>query len=235
MKSFGTAGSLAANLWTQYVGFDKSNGAGCYLQSAANCNTTSVSSPLVQYANSHDWNPYREKLRRSAVYSLGLKTLTTTMQLGADYRKLFGQDYSTTYNRPTTTDVASASINRTNFGQGKQEFSGRLRAFCVLPMEALQLTLSARYDYWTNTDGVALMTRYSNGVPGQARGGDVPDSNKGALDPTLALRYSVSEEVDLRAAAYKSFLLTGTTQEFIAASLRPPRSRSRIHCCFRRL
>ena len=208
VKSFGTAGSLAANVWTQYVGFDKSNGAGCYLQSAANCNTTSVSSPLVQYANSHDWNPYRE-VGASAVYSLGLKTLTTTMQLGADYRKLFGQDYSTTYNRPTTTDVASASINRTNFGQGKQEFLGGFAQFRVLPMEALQLTLSARYDYWTNTDGVALMTRYNNGVPGQARGGDVPDSNKGAFDPTLALRYSVSEEVDLRAAAYKSFRAPG--------------------------
>ncbi len=208
VKSFGEAGRLAANLWTQYVGFDKSNGAGCYLQSPTNCNTTSITSPLVQYANSHDWNPYRE-VGASAVYSLDFKTWATSMQLGADYRKLFGQDYSTTYNRPTTTDGASATVNRTNFGQGKQQFLGGFAQFRMVPLEELQLTLSARYDYWTNTDGIALMTRYTNGVPGPQRGGDVPDSNKGAFDPTLAVRYTLTDEFDLRAAAYKSFRAPG--------------------------
>ena len=193
VKSFGDAGRLAANLWTQYVGFDKSNGAGCYLQTATNCNTTATASPLVQYANSQDWNPYRE-VGASAVYSLDFKTWATAMQLGADYRKLFGQDYSTTYNRPTTTDVASATINRTNFGQGMQQFSGLFAQFRVIPLESLQVTLSARYDYWTNTEGVALMTKYNNGLPGPQTGGDVPDSNKGAFDPTLALRYRVTDD-----------------------------------------
>ena len=208
VKSFGEAGRLAANLWTQYVGFDKSNGAGCYLQSPTNCNTTSITSPLVQYANSHDWNPYRE-VGASAVYSLDFKTWATSMQLGADYRKLFGQDYSTTYNRPTTTDGASATINRTNFGQGKQQFLGGFAQFRMVPLDELQLTLSARYDYWTNTEGIALMSRYTNGVPGPQRGGDVPDSNKGAFDPTLAVRYTLTDEFDLRAAAYKSFRAPG--------------------------
>ena len=213
VQSFGAAGRVAANLWTQYVGFDKSNGAACYLQSATNCNTTSVASPLVQFANSHDWNPYRE-VGGSVVYSRDFGPLRTTMQVGADYRKLFGQDYSTTYNRPTTTDVSSATINRTNFGQGLQQFSGAFVQLRMQPWDPLQVTLSARYDYWTNTDGVAQMTKYVAGKPGQSSGGSVDDSHKGTLDPTLALRYSVTDEVDLRAAAYKSFRAPGLSNMY---------------------
>ena len=54
-KSYDDRSQLSANAWWQHIGFDKSNGAGCYLQSPTNCNTTSATSPLVQYANSHDW------------------------------------------------------------------------------------------------------------------------------------------------------------------------------------
>jgi len=190
------------------VGFDKSNGAACYLQSATNCNTTSTSAPLVQYANSHDWNPYRE-LGASVVYSTQWVPWATSVQVGADYRRLSGQDYSTTFNRPTTIDVASATINRTNFGQGTQQFSGVFAQFRALPIEPLQVTFSARYDYWTNTDGVATMTPYASGVPGPTTGGSIADSSKGSFDPTLALRWSVSEDLDLRAAAYRSFRAPG--------------------------
>ncbi|MFO1413253.1 MAG: TonB-dependent receptor [Burkholderiales bacterium] len=207
-KDFGDAGRLAANLWTQYVGFDKSNGAGCFLQSATNCNTTAASAPLVQYANSRDWNPYRE-LGASAVYTMALPAYATTMQVGADYRQLFGQDYATTYNRPTTTDVASATVNRTNFGQGQQQFTGAFAQFRWTPLDPVQVTLSARYDYWTNTEGVSSMVRYVAGNPGPQTGGAVPDSHKGQFDPTLALRYSVNDEVDVRGAAYKSFRAPG--------------------------
>lgn len=206
--SFGDAGRIAVNGWTQYVGFDKSNGAACYLQSATSCNTTATTAPLVQYANSHDWNPYRE-VGASVVYSLGIGTWATTMQLGADYRKLAGQDYSTTFNRPLTTDVASATVSRTNFGQGMQQFSGVFAQFRMAPLDPLQVTFSARYDDWTNTDGVALMTKYTAGKPGPQTGGPVDDSRKGAFDPTLAVRYSVTDELDLRGAAYKSFRAPG--------------------------
>src|SRR4051812_18745912 len=52
---------LDGRAWGQYVDFDKSNGAGCYLVSATSCGTASTNSTgLVQYANSHDDNPYRE-------------------------------------------------------------------------------------------------------------------------------------------------------------------------------
>lgn len=59
-KTFTSGGRLDMRAWGQYLTFDKYNGAGCYLQSAASCNTTSTTSPLVQYANSHDLNPYHE-------------------------------------------------------------------------------------------------------------------------------------------------------------------------------
>jgi iron complex outermembrane receptor protein len=207
-KSYGAAGRVQANLWTQYVGFQKSNGAGCYLRTAADCNTTSTASPLVQYANSTDWNPYREA-GGSLVYSRDFKAYATTMQVGADYRRLSGQDYATTFNRPTTTDASSATINRTNFGQGTQQFAGVFAQFRLVPVDPLQVTVSARYDYWNNTDGVATMNKYANGLPGIESGGNIADSNKGSFDPTLALRYSANEDLDFRAAAYKSFRAPG--------------------------
>lgn len=199
---------LTANGWYQYISFDKQNGAACYLQSAINCNTTSISAPLVQYANSTDWNPYRE-LGGSLVYSTGFDPWRTRMELGADYRKLWGQDFSTTFNRPTTTSVTSATINRTNYGQGTQQFTGVFAQFRMLPVEPLQVTFSARYDYWTNEDGVATMTPYANNAAGPTSGGPIADSNKGSFDPTLAFRYTMTDELDLRGALYRSFRAPG--------------------------
>ena len=199
---------MQGNIWYQSIGFDKQNGAACYLQSPTNCNTTATNSPLVQYANSTDWNPYRE-LGGSLVYSIDRVDLRTSIQLGIDYRKLWGRDDATTFNRPTTTDPSSATINRTNFGQGTQQFTGAFGQFRWRPLEPLELTFSARYDYWTNTEGIATMTPYINGVPGATTGGATDDSHKGSFDPTIAFRWTVTDEWDIRGAAYRSFRAPG--------------------------
>ena len=44
--------------------------------------------------------------------------------MGVDFRTVGGEDRATTYNRPTTTDVSSSTINRTNHGAGTQRFVG---------------------------------------------------------------------------------------------------------------
>jgi outer membrane receptor protein involved in Fe transport len=207
-KTFSDRSQLALNSWWQHIGFDKLNGAGCYLQTATNCNTTSTLSPLVQYANSHDWNPYGE-LGASAVYSIPIATWINSLQLGVDYRKIWGEDSATTYNRPTTLDAASATINRTNFGKGRQQFIGAFAQARLVPVDPLELTLSARYDHWTNSDGVSTMTRYDDASPGPITGGSIPDSSKGSFNPTLAVRWDVSDQWDVRGAAYKSFRAPG--------------------------
>ena len=169
---------LDGRAWGQYVDFDKSNGAGCYLVSATSCGTTVTgSSPLVQYANSHDDNPYRE-LGASTILSLTDVAKFASIQTGADFRTVGGEDRATTYNRPTTSDVASATINRTNFGRGTQRFAGVFGQFRATPLPRLDATLSLRYDYWSNTNGVAEMTKYTNGAPGTTWAAPSPTRTK---------------------------------------------------------
>lgn len=207
-NKFSETTHLDGRVWGQYLSFDKSNGAGCYLQTATNCNTTATASPLVQYANSHDDNPYRE-LGASLILSTADIFKLASLQTGADFRMVGGEDRAITYNRPTTTDVSSATINRTNFGRGTQRFTGVFGQFKATPLPKLDATLSLRYDYWTNTNGVASMTKYTNGTPGAVAGGDIPDSHKGSFNPSLSARYDLTDRLSLRGAAYRSFRAPG--------------------------
>lgn len=201
-KDFGGNVRADVRVWGQYESFDKSNGAGCYLASATNCNTTATTSPLVQYANSHDDNPYRE-LGASAVVSM------SSLQFGTDFRTVGGEDRATTYNRPTTTDASSATVNRTNFGRGTQRFNGAFAQVHVAPFAKFDATMSLRYDYWTNTGGVARMTRYTNNQPGTELGGAIADSHKASLNPSLSVRYAATDALAFRAAAYRAFRAPG--------------------------
>ncbi len=195
--------------WGQYEHFDKSNGAGCYLASPTSCNTTATTSPLVQYANSHDDNPYRE-LGASAIFSSEhLTEVLSSLQFGADFRTVGGEDRATTYNRPTTTDVSSATINRTNFARGTQRFIGTFAQLRVSPVERLEATMSLRYDFWSNVNGVAEMTRYTNGTPGALAGGPIADSHQTSFNPSLSARLAITDQVSLRAATYHSFRAPG--------------------------
>jgi iron complex outermembrane receptor protein len=200
---------LEGRAWGQYVNFDKSNGAGCYLLNPTNCGTSPASSGvLVQYANSRDDNPYRE-LGASTMLSLTDVAKFASIQTGADFRAVGGEDRATTYNRPTTNDPSSATINRTNFARGTQRFAGVFGQFRATPLPRLEATLSLRYDYWTNTNGVARMTKYSDGAPGAAAGGPIANSHQSSLNPSLSARFDVTDGVSLRGAAYKAFRAPG--------------------------
>ncbi len=196
-------------VWTQYLSFDKYNGAGCYLASATNCNTTSTTAPLVQYANSHDSNPYREFGGSAILSTSGIKGDLLSIQTGVDYRMIGGEDNSTTYNKPTTTDISSSTINRTNYGRGVEQFIGAFAQLALAPTSRLTITLNLRGDYWTNTDGIAEMTKYTNGTPGSALGGPIANSNQSSFNPGLSVRYDLSDHFSLRAATYKAFHAPG--------------------------
>ena len=208
-KVFGGGSRVDLRLWTQYLNFDKSNGAACYLESATNCNTTSVTAPLVQYANSHDESPYHELGGSAIISSADFKGFLASVQGGIDYRMVGGQDSAWTYNRPTTTDGSSTTINRINFGKGQQQFVGVFSQVRVVPVRPLSVTMSVRYDYWVNQHGVAEMTRYSNGAPDPTTGGPVADSHLGTFDPNLSVRYDVNQHFSARGAVYKSFRAPG--------------------------
>jgi iron complex outermembrane receptor protein len=200
---------LEGRAWGQYVDFDKSNGAGCYLVNPTNCGTSPASSgTLVQYSNSRDDNPYRE-LGASTMLSLTDLFGLTSIETGADFRSVGGEDRAITYNRPTTNDPSSATINRTNFGRGTQRFAGIFGQFRASPLPRLDATLSLRYDYWANTNGVAEMTKYTNGSPGATSGGPIADSHRGSFNPSLSARFDVTNRLSLRGAAYKAFRAPG--------------------------
>jgi iron complex outermembrane receptor protein len=195
--------------WGQKESFDKSNGAACYLASASSCNTTSVKSPLVQYANSHDDNPYDE-LGASAIFSTtDVTSFIGALQGGVDFRQLSGEDRATTYNRPTTTDGKAATVNRTNHGEGEQRFVGVFTQLRVTPVQRLEATLSARYDRWANINGISEMVKYTNNVAGATLGGPIRDSHLNSFNPTVSARLEVSDHFSVRGAGYKSFRAPG--------------------------
>jgi outer membrane cobalamin receptor len=208
-KAFTGGSRVDVRLWTQYLHFDKYNGAACYLASATNCNTTATTAPLVQYANSHDESPYHELGGSTIVSSPHFEGILASVQGGVDYRMVSGQDSAWTYNKPTTTDISSSTINRTNFGSGRQQFVGVFSQMKLAPVRRLEVTLSVRYDYWANQHGMAEMTMYSNGVAGATSGGSVTDSHLGTFDPNLSARYDITAHFSVRAAAYKSFRAPG--------------------------
>ena len=208
-KFLGENAKVDGRAWGQYVSFDKSNGAACYLATATNCNTTATTSPLVQYANSHDDNPYRELGASGVLSSIGAVGPLASAQIGADFRAVGGEDRAITYNRPTTTDVSSATINRTNFGRGTQRFGGLFAQAKVSPVDRFEATLSLRYDYWMNTAGIAQMTKYTSGAAGATAGGSIADSHETSLDPSISARLDVAKGLSLRGAAYKSFRAPG--------------------------
>jgi outer membrane receptor for ferrienterochelin and colicin len=195
--------------WGQYETFDKSNGAGCYLASATNCNTTATTAPLVQYANSHDDNPYREIGASATLASSDVSHYLSNLSTGVDFRTVGGEDRAVTYNRPTTTDVSSATINHTDFGRGTQHFLGAFAQARTALTDRLEATWSVRYDYWNNTSGVARMTKYSNGAAGTVSGGALADTHKGSLNPSVAARYDLSDALSFRGAAYRAFRAPG--------------------------
>lgn len=206
---FGANTKADVRAWGQYESFDKWNGAGCYLAAANTCNTTSASAPLVQYANSHDDNPYRELGASATVSTSDLSGLLSNVSFGVDFRAVGGEDHATTYNRPTTSDVASATINRTNFGRGAQQFVGGFAQLRTRPIARLDATWSVRYDAWTNTGAVAEMTKYNNGVAGATTGGPIADSHQGSVNPSVAARFELTHAFSLRGAAYRAFRAPG--------------------------
>jgi iron complex outermembrane receptor protein len=195
-------------LWRQLVAFDKTNGAGCYLQGNATCNTTTMTPTIVQYANAHDWNTYRET-GGSAQISRRLSGLLEGLQAGLDYRRISGEDAATTYGTPTSVDVNSAFISRANVGQGSQAMTGVFTQLKLRPLDPLQATFNLRYDTWSNTEGVSSMVKYSGGVAGAQQGGSLDATHKSSVNPSLALRWDLADDTALRAATYRAFRAPG--------------------------
>jgi iron complex outermembrane receptor protein len=219
-RRFGEHSRLVANVYTQYVRFDKLNGAGCYAAAAFACgapvagngaNSAQQSAEVLQYATSHDINTYRER-GGSLVYSKGMDWLLRDLQLGIDYRAISGDDSQGTYRTPTAGLPDTFRVQRTNSGSGGQTFAGVFTQLKLVPVAPLEVTFAARVDTYNSSDGNASQTDYSNTaspVPVAPTGGPLPSSHKTAFDPSLSLRYAVSDSLAVRGSVYKGFRAPG--------------------------
>ena len=219
-KRLDESSSVMTSAYAQHVNFDKYNGAGCYAATKYACGAPVFGSgataaqqaaPTLQYASSHDTLTYRER-GGSVVYSKRLESLLKELQLGVDYRYISGEDDQQTYRTPTKQLPQVLRVQRTNEGAGSQEFIGVFSQFKLRPLDPLEVTLGLRVDHYSNSDGSAVQTSYSNQanpVAGTPTGGPVPGTNKTAFDPSLSARYELSDEFDLRGAVYKAFRAPG--------------------------
>jgi outer membrane receptor protein involved in Fe transport len=219
-QSFSNRGELHLSLYAQRVNFNKYNGAACYAAATYACGAPVTGSgasaeqqvaPVLQYASSYDLNTYRER-GGSIVYTRSPGGALHDWQLGIDYRYIAGEDAQQTYRTPTAALPQVLRIQRANYGAGAQTFTGLFAQLKWKPGARLDFTLGARVDRFGNADGVAQQTNYSNvavPVAGTTTGGPVPDLDKTAFDPSVAVRFAASDSLAFRAATYKAFRAPG--------------------------
>lgn len=210
-KAFGNA-SLSANAWAQQVRFEKYNGSSCYYQGGTSCvnsnsaslTPASVNSNIVEFYTQYGHQRYQEQ-GASLTYSQRLAGKWTGFEAGVDYRGLKAEDTEYFYTTPRSPANPQGNFNSTTSGEGRQTFTGLFGQTRVFPIDPLEITLSARYDTWRISDRANTRTT----AAGVTTGGDLPASDKSAFNPSLALRYELTDAASLRAAAYKAFRAPG--------------------------
>ena len=223
-KTLDDKSAVTATAWAQYLEFEKYNGATCYWQntgttkcpSSSNVTPAQVNSNIPQYYTQYGSQRYREQ-GASGIYSRSMRGLFNSLQLGVDYRHLSATDLEYFYAAPTTLGKLQ-NLSSSTFGQAEQTFTGVFAQTKLVPTDALDVTLSARFDSWDNTNRVNTRTMAVAGVlSGTPLGGAQPSSNTSAFNPSIAARYAVTDELAMRGAAYKSFRAPGfnnTTRTF---------------------
>jgi iron complex outermembrane receptor protein len=203
---------LSASAWSQYVGFDKLNGNTCYFQGGSACLTSTstaltpekVSPAVVQFYSQRGRLRYRES-GASLLYSTRLSPTFYALTTGIDLRRLSARDQEWFYNTPVSASAPQGRFDSSTEGQGVQSFSGLYGQLKAAPTEALDLTVSARLDAY-EMDHRANSRTLANGTHS---GGALAPSRKTAFNPSLAGRYTVSDSVSVRGAAYRAFRAPG--------------------------
>jgi iron complex outermembrane receptor protein len=209
-KALDESSGISANVWAQYVNFEKYNGASCYWQasgtacpSSSSVTAAQINNNVVQYYTQYGSQRYREN-GGSVAYSRNMEGMWNSFQMGVDYRNLSAKDAESFYAAPTVITTPQ-KFNSSTYGEGNQTFEGLFGQARVSPLDALELTLSGRYDSWTNNDRINTRTT----AAGATTGGAYPESTKTAFNPSLAARYELNSQASLRGAAYKSFRAPG--------------------------
>jgi iron complex outermembrane receptor protein len=209
--------TLSATGWAQYLEFEKYNGATCYWKTACTSTTkttdtsASITPNVVSYYTQYGSQRYREQ-GASAIYSKSMAGWLNSLQVGVDYRHLSASDVETFFAAPTSLSKLQNPSSST-YGKAEQTFNGVFAQTKIVANDALDITFSARFDSWDNTDRVNTRT-----MAGAAPvGGAQASSNTNAFNPSIAARYALHDDLAVRGAAYKSFRAPGfnnTTRTF---------------------
>lgn len=216
-KKLEDGAAVTATAWSQYVHFEKYNGAVCAIPSGATgasaCKdpTTLTQSQintaqLVQMYSQYGSQRYRET-GFSSTYTKNIGGLVKDYQVGLDYRRLSAKDAETFYQTSANSISAANSqvLASRTYGEGVQSFQGLFAQTKLLPIEALEVTLSARLDSYANTDMYTSRTTSANITSGGARA----DKSKTSFDPSVSAKYFVDDNLAIRGAAYKAFRAPG--------------------------
>ncbi|HEY2752499.1 TonB-dependent receptor [Phenylobacterium sp.] len=109
--------------------------------------------------------------------------------VGGDYHGIRGIDTGDIF-------VDSGEQVRSDVGSGQQRFLGAFGEVSLKPIDVLEVLASVRYQEFRNFDAF-------DGSPGGI--GIAPDKTTSSVDPRVSVRWSVTPEFALRAAAYKAF------------------------------
>lgn len=203
---------FSVSAWAQSVRFEKYNGSTCYYQGGGSClNSNSaalapakVNDDIVQFYTQYGSQRYREK-GASFVFDERVNPVLRGIQIGTDFRQLSARDLEFFYTTPSNPADPQGKFNSSTYGKGVQTFAGVFAQTQLRPIDPLEITLSARYDYWRMSDRANTRTTAS----GVGTGGDLPDTSESAFNPSAALRYALSDQLALRGAAYKAFRAPG--------------------------
>ncbi|MFP5389974.1 MAG: TonB-dependent receptor [Gammaproteobacteria bacterium] len=206
------SGGVQASVWSQLVKFDKLNGNTCYYQGGTTCLTSTsaaltpekVNDQVVQFYTQQGIQRYRER-GASAIGSTRVSPLLYDWVAGIDYRRLSAEDTELFYTTPASPQAPQGRYDSSTHGEGVQTFEGVFTQLKLLPLQALDVTVSARVDRYRIGARENLRTLAS----GVNTGGPLPASSKTAFDPSVAARYQVSDALALRGAAYKAFRAPG--------------------------
>ncbi len=203
---------VQASAWAQYLRFDKLNGNSCYYQGGTSCLTSTsaaltpdkVNASVVQYFSQQGALRYREQ-GASLLYSLHTGSPVYELQGGLDYRRLSASDSEWFYNTPVSPGAPQGRFDSSTAGAGRQTFTGLFTQAKYLPIDALDITVSARVDRYD----IGRRSNTRTLASGVQTGGALPDASRTAFDPSVSARYALSDAWSLRAAAYKAFRAPG--------------------------
>jgi len=180
------------NFFYENTGFNKQNGSTTTTKS----NNIPANTP---YINANYKDPY-SIVGASAQYTQELAGIIDQYVVGIDARNIAGSNLTNNLNN-------NGTVAAINYGQGQQTFYGLMGQLkSKAESFPLETTLAARVDQWNSQ----TPTSYNSGANGANPAyQNVPNQSKTQLSPTLGLLYKLSNNWDLRSAAYQAFHAPG--------------------------